>query len=147
MQTAVSSPNHYADALRACLIASLKRPETAISTIKMSAMNLIAANRIDEGIELLVLIGFCKEACRYLQSYGRWHDAITLAKTTLPVADACDVVLRHAKQLESIGCWQDAILFYVSASRFDQVCYRTMCSGYGSYDTPCRLSDFFMNMI
>lgn len=77
----------------------------------MSAMNLIAANRIDEGIELLVLIGFCKEACRwalsarsldempqafcsirYLQSYGRWHDAITLAKTTLPVADACDVV-------------------------------------------------------
>ena len=35
MQTAVSSPNHYADALRACLIASLKRPETAISTIKV----------------------------------------------------------------------------------------------------------------
>eukprot|EP00045_Choanoeca_perplexa_P014581 m.172775 g.172775 ORF g.172775 m.172775 type:complete len:199 (-) comp16726_c0_seq22:60-656(-) len=37
MQTAVSSPNHYADALRACLIASLKRPETAISTIKVES--------------------------------------------------------------------------------------------------------------
>jgi hypothetical protein len=30
----------------------------------MAAMNLIAANRLDEGIELLVLIGFVKDACR-----------------------------------------------------------------------------------
>jgi hypothetical protein len=54
----------------------------------MAAMSLIAGNKLTEGVELLVLVGQTLEACSYLQNYGRWDEAATLAKTALAPEDA-----------------------------------------------------------
>ncbi|EDQ90061.1 uncharacterized protein MONBRDRAFT_31975 [Monosiga brevicollis MX1] len=104
----------YVDILRACFIASITQPDSYRTTVKMAAMNLIASNRLDEGIELLVLTGFCKEACSYLQSYGRWEDAVILAKHTLSVADQRQVMSKHASELVKTS-WQEAALLYASS--------------------------------
>lgn len=48
--------------------------------MKLIATNLIAHGKVDEGVQLLCLIGKSLDACRYLQSYDRWTDAAWLAK-------------------------------------------------------------------
>jgi hypothetical protein len=48
--------------------------------MKLVATNLIANGSIDEGVQMLCLIGKSFDACRYLQSYDRWNDAAWLAK-------------------------------------------------------------------
>lgn len=48
--------------------------------MKLIATNMIANGNIDEGVQLLCLIGKSVDACRYLQSYDRWTDAAWLAK-------------------------------------------------------------------
>ena len=42
------------------------------NTMKLVAMNLIASGKLMEGVELLCLIGNGLDACRYLQTYGRY---------------------------------------------------------------------------
>jgi hypothetical protein len=41
---------------------------------------MIANGNVDEGVQLLCLIGKSMDACRYLQTYDRWTDAVWLAK-------------------------------------------------------------------
>ncbi len=78
-----SMDEYYVDALKACLIASLQsrsEDSAAYPVVKLVATNLIANGMIDEGSQLLCLIGKAQDACRYLQSANKWLDAVWLAK-------------------------------------------------------------------
>jgi len=97
----VDSDKFYIDSLRACLVASIRSSGASQSTIKLVATNLIASGRLSEGVQLLCLIEKGADACRYLQTYGRWRDAARLAKTTLPEAECVDVMRRWAEHLAS----------------------------------------------
>jgi WD40 repeat protein len=80
-----SMSDYYVDALKACLIASLqsrREDSTAYPVVKLVATNLIANGMIDEGSQLLCLIGKAQDACRYLQSANKWLDAVWLAKVS-----------------------------------------------------------------
>ena len=48
--------------------------------MKLVATNLIASGRLAEGVQLLCLIDKGLDACRYLQTYGAWDQAVWLAK-------------------------------------------------------------------
>jgi len=63
---------------------------------QLVATNFIAANKLDEGVQLLCAIGRSADACRYLQAEGRWKDAAWLAKVSLPETEAADVLKRYA---------------------------------------------------
>lgn len=80
LETDPSSENFYVDCLRACIVASIQTSGISQSTIKLVATNLIANGYIAEGVQLLCLIGKGADACRYLQTYGKWEKAMWLAK-------------------------------------------------------------------
>ncbi len=67
---------------RACLVASIRSSGASQSTIKLVATNLIANGKLSEGVQLLCLIDKGLDACRYLQTYGQWHQAAWLAKVS-----------------------------------------------------------------
>ena len=73
LETDAKEESFYADSLRACVIAAVRTPATAQNTIKLVAMNLIAAGKLDEGVELLCLVGCHLDACYYLQSEVLLH--------------------------------------------------------------------------
>lgn len=94
LETPPESPNFHHDSLKAAVIAASISPETFQNTLKMVATNHIVNGNIDEGVQFLCLIGKSFEACRYLQGYDRWTDAVWLAKISLP-EDECSVILKH----------------------------------------------------
>ena len=51
--------------------------------MKLVATNLIANGRLAEGVQLLCLIDKGLDACRYLQTYGAWDQAVWLAKVAM----------------------------------------------------------------
>lgn len=81
------SNDYYSNGLKACLVSTLQINSNDLSTafpvIKLVATNLIANGKIDEGAQLLCLIGKTQDACRYLQSANKWNDAVWLAKVTI----------------------------------------------------------------
>lgn len=93
-----SRDKYYKDALRACLIAALNSnancKSTAKSTadtnddnspqpvLKLVATSLIASGAVEEGVQLLYLIGKVQDACRYLQSNGFWEKSVWVAKVS-----------------------------------------------------------------
>ena len=46
--------------------------------MKVIGTNMIQNGHIDEGVQLLCLIGKTFDACNYLQSCGRWYDAAAI---------------------------------------------------------------------
>lgn len=114
LETKATNANFYTDALRACIISSVSNPTESANTIKLVAMNLIAAGRLMEGVELLVLIGNGIDACRYMQTYGKWDEAARLAKSILPKAQAQDILIRHAEHLSASGLSGAAALQWVT---------------------------------
>ncbi len=86
------SGQFYADSLRACVIAAIAAPETSRNTIKLVATNLIANGKVHEGVELLMLTNNGLDACRYLQANGDWDRAVRIAKTSLPQAEADEIM-------------------------------------------------------
>lgn len=50
--------------------------------MKLVGTNLIASGRLAEGVQLLCLIDKGLDACRYLQTYGSWDQAVWLAKVS-----------------------------------------------------------------
>ncbi|XP_050421580.1 WD repeat-containing protein 11-like [Adelges cooleyi] len=121
LSTNVNDPNYYTDALKACLIASIDSNTSNQSTIKLVAANLISDNKIDEGIQLLCMIGKGSQACRYLISYNQWEQAVWLAKCSLP-RDDCDTVLKSwADHLLTNRDQEGAVLVLLSLKRFDDV--------------------------
>ena len=81
---------YYEDSLLACLAASCASSSSSSSssddhdsTTKLVATNLIAEGRLWEGVQLLCLVGRAADACKYLQSCGRWDESLWLAKCRL----------------------------------------------------------------
>jgi hypothetical protein len=58
------------------------------------AHNMVASGWLEDGVQLLCLVGRGTEACRHLQDHARWTDAAWLAKIVLSDAEAA-AVLRH----------------------------------------------------
>lgn len=88
MCTDPASSNHYPDLLRACLIAALTEPATAVvrlpeqcalsyvqNTIKFAAMRLLNKGALTSGVELLCMVGCGLDAAKYLQAAGEWEAA------------------------------------------------------------------------
>eukprot|EP00794_Sanderia_malayensis_P005451 gene5450-6133_t len=115
-----SESSYYTDALRACLIATVRSSSASQSTIKLLATNLIANGKLAEGVELLCLVDKGLEACRYLQTYGNWELATWLAKVSLGHNDFVSVMLRLVDHLCSshVNQKNKAILILLSLGDF-----------------------------
>lgn len=76
---------HLNDSLKACLVSLLlnDKQNGCISShpvVKLVATSLIANESLDEGVQLLFVIGKLLDACRYLQSSNIWNKSILLSK-------------------------------------------------------------------
>ena len=60
---------------------------------------MIATGKVSEGCQLLCLINKALDACRYMQTYGQWHQASWLAKSTLSEEDSSHVLKRYVDHL------------------------------------------------
>ena len=110
LETESTNSNYLNDYLKACLVNSMKlnelldkKSEIAVtnlkSSIKLISTNLIANGKINDGIQLLCLIGLVQDACRYLQDNSHWDKAIWLAKMRLNDDGISDVIKRWADNL------------------------------------------------
>merc|ERR1712142_18477 len=120
LETEPTNPNHYNDALRACLVATTRAEGDSQSTVKLVATSMIAAGKVSEGCQLLCLINKALDACRYMQTYGQWHQAIWLAKSTLEESDSAQVLRRYVDHLCSanVNLKSYAILVLLSLEQY-----------------------------
>ncbi|EGG25024.1 hypothetical protein DFA_03270 [Cavenderia fasciculata] len=86
-------PEFMARAMKAGVVAASISQDFYQNTMKLVADNLIVANKLDDGVQILCLIDKTLEACKYLQAANRWEEAAKLAKTSLGESE-CMVVLR-----------------------------------------------------
>ncbi|KAJ8316897.1 hypothetical protein KUTeg_004801 [Tegillarca granosa] len=123
LETEPDNDSYYTDSLRACLVASIRSSGVSQSTIKLVATNLIANGKLAEGVQLLCLIDKGMDACRYLQTYGAWDQAVWLAKATLQYSDCCEVMKRWTDHLCSTNVNQKskAVLVMLSLGQFTKV--------------------------
>ena len=80
LETPPDHDRYLTDALMACVIAASESKEAYHSIVQSVASNLIAQNKLREGIQLLLLIRNGIEACQHLQNASRWDEAALLAK-------------------------------------------------------------------
>ncbi|XP_062608661.1 WD repeat-containing protein 11-like isoform X2 [Saccostrea cucullata] len=123
LETEPDNDTYYTDCLRACLVASIRSSGVSQSTIKLVATNLIANGKIKEGVQLLCLIDKGLDACRYLQTYGAWDQAVWLAKATLTSSDCCEVMKRWVDHLcgTQVNQKSKALLVMLSLGQFSKV--------------------------
>ncbi|XP_014675037.1 PREDICTED: WD repeat-containing protein 11-like [Priapulus caudatus] len=123
LETDADSEAYYADCLRACLVATIRSSGASQSTIKLVATNLIANGKLSEGIQLLCLIDKGMDACRYLQSYGKWNMAAWLAKSTLDYSECLEVFKRWVEHLciPTVNLKSKAVLILLSLGQFNKV--------------------------
>uniref|UniRef100_A0A8D8RS64 WD repeat-containing protein 11 n=2 Tax=Cacopsylla melanoneura TaxID=428564 RepID=A0A8D8RS64_9HEMI len=119
LETNISNDNYYSDAIKACLVSTIRSTSAAQSTIKLVATNLIANERVWEGVQLLCLISKGLDACKYLTSYGQWQDAVWLAKSILSETESVDVLKKWCHHLTTLGDWYSALLAYISIGHFE----------------------------
>ncbi|KAM7541298.1 hypothetical protein Aperf_G00000030997 [Anoplocephala perfoliata] len=112
-ETSTESPSYSFNIHRACLLASqnyIRELEAAAggetseaaslakmnytSSVKLLAANLFSSNHIQEGVEMLCMLGMHLEACRYLEAFNEWGTAVWLAKCKLN-KEECEGVLRR----------------------------------------------------
>ncbi|KAH8871459.1 WD repeat-containing protein 11 [Schistosoma japonicum] len=72
-----------------------------LSVVKLVATNLLSNGLINDGINLLCLIGLQVDACRYLESFDQWDRSVWLAKCTLSNEEHDKVMRRWASYLAS----------------------------------------------
>ncbi|GAB1607865.1 WD repeat-containing protein 11-like isoform X2 [Argonauta hians] len=142
LETEADNDNYYVDSLRACLVASIRSSGASQSTIKLVATNLIANGKLSEGIQLLCLIDKGLDACRYLQTYGHWEEAVWLAKATLNYSEYSEVVKRWADHLSQHGHKSKAILVMLSLGQFLRVA--EMLYGMRYFDRAARFIEACM---
>lgn len=87
--------------------------------MKLVATSLIANGSVDEGVQLLSLIGKSLDACRYLQSHDRWIEAAQLAKLTLNYDDAGHIYKKWTDHLVTWGQYQEAIEIELTLGEYD----------------------------
>ncbi|XP_076467443.1 WD repeat-containing protein 11-like [Babylonia areolata] len=123
LETEAENDSYYIDSLRACLVASVRSSGASQSTMKLVATNLIASGRLAEGVQLLCLIDKGLDACRYLQTYGAWDQAVWLAKSTLEFGECCEVMKRWADHLctAQVNQKSKALLVMLSLGHFNKV--------------------------
>lgn len=123
LETEAENESYYIDSLRACLVASVRSSGASQSTMKLVATNLIASARLSEGVQLLCLIDKGLDACRYLQTYGSWDQAVWLAKSTLDFNECSEVMKRWADQLctAQVNQKSKALLVLLSLGQFHKV--------------------------
>uniref|UniRef100_A0A8W8IK44 WDR11 TPR domain-containing protein n=1 Tax=Magallana gigas TaxID=29159 RepID=A0A8W8IK44_MAGGI len=111
LETEPENDTYYTDCLRACLVASIRSSGVSQSTINLVATNLIANGKI-KGMD----------ACRYLQTYGAWDQAVWLAKATLTEADCCEVMKRWVDHLcgTQVNQKSKALLVMLSLGQFSK---------------------------
>lgn len=131
-----SVPDKYLkNGLKACLIASLQACNTPSSTdeaeeepssvepvIKLVAASLIASGSVDDGVQLLYLIGKICDSCRYLQSNNQWKKSIWVAKTSLREEQSHEFLKRWSDHLvqEDLET-KEEILVQLSLKQFEKV--------------------------
>lgn len=120
LESEADNDGFYVDWLRACLIATIQSSGASQSVIKLVATNLIASGRIPEGVQLLCLIDKALDGCRYLQSAGRWDQAVWLAKATLSQQECLEVLKRWIDHLCSPQVNQrgKAVMVLISLGQF-----------------------------
>ncbi|KAM8852868.1 WD repeat-containing protein 11 isoform 1-T1 [Synchiropus picturatus] len=123
LETSADNPSYYCDSLKACLVTTITSSGPSQSTIKLVATNMIANGKLEEGVQLLCLIDKAADACRYLQTYGKWNRAAWLAKVRLNPAEGADVLKRWAEHLCSpqVNQKSKAILVLLSLGCFYKV--------------------------
>lgn len=118
---------YYKNALKACLIAALPDQTSSTSSeqsspaepvIKLVAASLIASGSLDQGVQLLLLIGKVQDACRYLQSQGQFKKCAWIAKTCLDCELVDEVVRRSLLQLEQ---GPDPLFVHLSTGSLAQI--------------------------
>lgn len=121
LETPPDNAMYYADVLKACVVAASLSPDTFRNTVKLVATSLIANGSVDEGVQLLSLIGKSLDACRYLQSHDRWIEAAQLAKLTLSYDDAGHIYKKWVEHLVSEGQLLEAIEIEITLGEYDIV--------------------------
>lgn len=121
LETPPDNAMYYADVLKACVVAASLSPDTFRNTVKLVATSLIANGSVDEGVQLLSLIGKSLDACRYLQSHDRWVEAAQLAKLTLGYDDAGHIYKKWVEHLVSENQLTEAIEIEVTLGEYDVV--------------------------
>lgn len=121
LETPPDNAMYYADVLKACVVAASLSPDTFRNTVKLVATSLIANGSVDEGVQLLSLIGKSLDACRYLQSHDRWVEAAQLAKLTLGYDDAGHIYKKWVEHLVSENQLLEAIEIEITLGEYDVV--------------------------
>jgi len=93
----------YESALMACVVAASMDRSNFVATTKMVAGQLIAQGRLQEGVQLLCLIGKAADACKFMISEGKWPDAAWLANIALEAHERDAIMTQWAGFLESQG--------------------------------------------
>eukprot|EP00002_Diphylleia_rotans_P020052 TRINITY_DN3886_c0_g1_i4.p1 TRINITY_DN3886_c0_g1~~TRINITY_DN3886_c0_g1_i4.p1 ORF type:complete len:1239 (+),score=189.29 TRINITY_DN3886_c0_g1_i4:1280-4996(+) len=139
METPSDNKNFLNDMLKACVLAGGISSESFENTVRLVASNLIASNMLDEGIQLLAMLGKSGDACRYLEMNERWEDSAFLGKISLPESQSGDVFRRWAREIWqgnphkaamlclSVGDFFEAITILLSARLYDMAAQLANC--------------------
>ncbi|CAI4230009.1 unnamed protein product [Auanema sp. JU1783] len=101
----IASPDLRHASMKAALLVSSQDSEQSRSLIKLIATNLIASDMIEDGVELLFLVGAGADACKYLQSQKHWAKSVVYAKMGLE--DPKELIAKWVAYLqeEDVGCY------------------------------------------
>jgi len=105
MNSANPSPDKmdYESALMACIVAASIDRSNFVATTKMVAGQLIAQGRLQEGVQLLCLIGKASDACKFMISESKWADAAWLANVALEGQEQINIMSQWTGFLHSEG--------------------------------------------
>jgi len=104
----------YESALMACVVAASMDRANFVATTKMVAGQLIAQGRLQEGVQLLCLIGKAADACKFMISEGKWPEAAWLANIALDAHERDSIMTQWAGFLDSEGFQGRALEIAVS---------------------------------
>lgn len=130
LETDFQSGHYREDYLQACLMSCDRTNTTAQSTLKLVATHLIISGKLQEGVEILCLLGKVLDACKYLQTYDHWQQAAWLAKLMLNDKECEEIYLKWIEHLISGKQMLQAIFIMMSLGKFDDVLKTLLYIGY-----------------
>lgn len=113
----------YESALKACIVAATVGQDTFVNTTKMVAGQLISEGSLQEGVQLLTIIGKGFEGCKHLISQGKWTQAAWLASLLLEGPERASVLSMWATYLVESGLTTKAIEVLLGLGDFHQVLF------------------------
>eukprot|EP00002_Diphylleia_rotans_P031223 TRINITY_DN6479_c0_g1_i3.p1 TRINITY_DN6479_c0_g1~~TRINITY_DN6479_c0_g1_i3.p1 ORF type:complete len:1253 (+),score=219.48 TRINITY_DN6479_c0_g1_i3:277-4035(+) len=162
METSSQNDAFLCDMLKACVVSAAISPDIFENTIRAVATNLIANKYLDEGVQLLALLGKSGEACRYLEMSERWEEAASLAKVSRAEKQAGEVFRRWARNmwqseperaatlLVAASEYYEAIAVLLSSKAYDraaQLALVALSCGKIQQDDETPLSETIVNVI